>query len=713
MLKIDKCQNAKSDIVAIKALNDLHVAYCTSSHGIEIIDIYRCDIKKNITNQYLDSSAAAYAFSSNSRYFSFATSESLYIIDLESENLIQTIQIDDEEIEIISFDASSIYIIVGTKSGRVLQYRTDQTNMLSRLCSFGYKKETTISKIKEAKSFVSAFAFYKNLFACSGYDGTIYIIDINTQANRDIITHNKSRLDALCFLDENRLFYGNDEGIVGIYFIDRTQSHKVIRTSMLGIKQLLPMPNPNFLLVVGNSKSIMVIDTKEYKIIHRKYIEFESKVQSVDIVNNDLLVVSLANNTILSVELRGMKKLNSLIAQNLLEESFELIEKEPMLQGSYEHKRLHEGFERSYTNAIKALINQDTTLALQILDPYKNIKLKQKKIKELFDAFKNYPRFKALVLEEKYALTYAMSTKYEPLKNTPQYKKMEKEFKTLFVNAQRAILKNNLQDAKELLRRYSSTLCKKPLINMLLTQNREFIAFLKAIQKRDFNTINQLLKINKLFKEIPNYLTMQTQIRESLQSAELLIKEGNIEDAKRILLELEGADEFENELEDLYKKCRYMNTLQKAYADNDFIGCYEVLDMHKYLKSVELGVLLENHYSKLMQTCEEYALDGNIKGIRKTLGELITLYSRRHKIGDLLRVSFHVKIQKLLEEKNFKASEAIIYSYIDIFGIDSEMKNLMKNFEKLSMQKLAITEVQTKRPRRDNWRNFDIFMSGS
>lgn len=713
MPKIDKCLNVKSHVVALKALDGLHVACCTRFHGIEIIDTNECDVKKTITNNYLNLIPSAYAFSPNSQYFSFATSSYIYIMDIETKNIVQSIQTYDEEIEIISFDSSSTYIIAGTKRGRVLQYRANQSNLLSRLCSFPYKREEIGSKAKEFTNFVSSFAFYKNRFACSGYGGAIYIIDINTQTNIDVLTHNKSRLDALCFLDENRLVCGSSDGTISIFFLDNSKSYKVIKTTISGINQLLVMSNPDYLMVIGNSKIITVIDTKNYKITHSKYIEFKAQVQKVDIVNDDLLIAALEDNTIVSVELRGIKKLKSLIINNSLEQAFELLAKEPMLHGSYEHKMLEERFESSYKNAAKALINQNITLASQILDLYKNVKSKQQKIKELFDAFKNYPRFKVLSLEKKYAIAYAMCTKYEPLKNTLQYQKMEQEFKTHFLNAQRYILQNNLQGAKELLSTYNSTICKKPLINMLLTQNKEFVLFLRAIQKKDFNTINQLIKKNELFKEIPNYIAMHSQIRESLDNAQIAIKKGDIEDAKRVLLSLEGVDKIRDEIEDLHKKCRYMQILQKAYDEGNFIECYEVLDLHKYLKTVELGILLENHYSKLMQKCEEYALCGNIKDIKKTLAELITLHSRRNKIGDLLRVSFHVRIQKLLEKKDFKGSEAIIYTYIDIFGIDNEVTHLMKNFEKTSTRKLAITEVQAQRPRRDSWRNSDIIMKDS
>jgi len=150
--------------------------------------------------------------------------------------------------------------------------------------------------------------------------------------------------------------------------------------------------------------------------------------------------------------------------------------------------------------------------------------------------------------------------------------------------------------------------------------------------------------------------------------------------------------------------------LKEAYEDDDFKKCYEILDIHKFLKTIELGLFLEKHWSKLMQKCEEYALDGNIRDIKKTLGNLIELSTRHTKIGDLIRVSFHVRIKNLMDTKSFRGAEAIIYTYIDIFGTDSEINHIMKIFEDVSGLKLAITQIQLQRPTRDSWRESDIIM---
>ncbi len=709
MPKIYPCQRAKSDVTQLKVLNNSLVAYSTKYHGIKLFDFDECEIKKSIANMYLNADVNASAFSPNSELFAFVNNRVIYIIEIQSKEIIHTIEVNDEDIEILSFDPSSNYIIAGSKRGRVLQYKTNQSSLLSRLCSFPYDRK---SITKDSENYVSSFAFCGSSFACSGYGGAIYIIDLYTQTNKNIITYNKTRINALCFLDEQTLICAKDNGKVDIISLLDENSHKSIDTPIASIDTIIVMPNPNYIMVSGNSKIITIIDVKNYKIAHSKYIALDMRIKYVDIVNSDSLVIALENSEILHVELPGITKLKSLIAQNLLKEAFELIRKEPMLQGSHEHKTVEEKFEKNYEDALKALINQNKARAIEILNPYKDIKSKENRIKELFSSFENYLRFQALFLEKRYALAYAMCSKYEPLKRTLQYKKMEQVFRLAFSNAQRHILQNNIAGARALLGEYNTVMAKKPLIKLLLTQNKEFVELLKAIQKKDYKSINNLVEKNELFKQIPNYIALNKQIEETLLEIETDIKTAKTDKAKELLLALGEIPHIAKKVEELYQKNKHMLLLLKVYEDNDFKSCYELLDIYKDLRETELGALLEKHWFSLMQKCEEYALDGNIKDIRKTLSQFLTLSSRSNKIGDLLRVSFHVRIDILMSKNNFKGAEAIIYTYIDIFGIDSEINHIMKKFEKITLKKLAITQTYN-RPTRDSWRQSDIIMKDS
>jgi len=154
--------------------------------------------------------------------------------------------------------------------------------------------------------------------------------------------------------------------------------------------------------------------------------------------------------------------------------------------------------------------------------------------------------------------------------------------------------------------------------------------------------------------------------------------------------------------------CDEMLALQELYEKSDFYSCYELIDTHPHLCFSELGELLQKHWSKLMNECEDYASRGNIQTIKATLGELITLNGRKERIGYLLRVSFQVQIKYFLANKKLKSAKSVIYSYIDIFTKDSEISSLMKKYEAISREKLAITQPQGKRVSRDSWQTSKI-----
>ena len=115
MPKIYECQRAKSDIIRLKVLNDSLVAYNTKFHGIKIFDFEECEIKKNIANMYLNATVSACAFSPDSELFAFIGNKSIYILEIESKNIIHTIEFNDADVDIISFDPSSNYVITGDR----------------------------------------------------------------------------------------------------------------------------------------------------------------------------------------------------------------------------------------------------------------------------------------------------------------------------------------------------------------------------------------------------------------------------------------------------------------------------------------------------------------------------------------------------------------------------------------------------------------------
>lgn len=702
---IQKHLTAKSDIQELKIIDDYLVAYSTKEHGIEIFNCNDNKLISNITHKYLNTNAKVSAFSPDGKMFAFINNQTIYVLDIQNKNILQMTDTDSEDINTISFDASSKYIIAGTRNARVLQYRYDSSPVLARLCSLAHTESH--------ENLVSSFAFYTHYFACGGNDGSIYIVDLRLQSKICNIQHNKSAIGALCFLDENTIVSGNKAGEVHITSLHDVKNYKSVSTPIPSIKQIILLQNQEYAMVAGDSNIISVVDIKRRKIAHSKYVELKTKITKIALIDSSYLIVALQNNEIINIELLSDTKLKSLIVSNNIEQAYNLIAQEPMLNGSNAHKMLEERFDSDYLRATKSLISNNETQASMILETYKNISSKKSQIRDLFSAFKNYPRFQEIISEEKYALAYAMSSKFPALKQTKEYSIIESVFKIAFTNAQKLLLRGDTNGAKELLHEYMTVISKKPIIKLVLTQNKEFIDFLKAIQNRDFKKISELLSINELFAQLPNYTSLMNEVDTELKDIEQEINMSLTATSREKLQAFRGIVHVKDKVEYLYGQSRLIQELHNAYNKDDFKSCYELLDLHSSLKLSELGILLENHWTKLMLKCEEYALNGNIKDIKKTLGELIDQPNRRNRIGEFIRVSFHVRINQLMKKKNFTGAEAIIYSYIDTFGLDSEIVKSMKKFEKSSTRKLAITQTQQDRPPRDSWIDSDIVKSRS
>jgi len=296
-----------------------------------------------------------------------------------------------------------------------------------------------------------------------------------------------------------------------------------------------------------------------------------------------------------------------------------------------------------------------------------------------------------------------MSTKYPAFQYTTQYKKMEKAWQETFADAQRQMILGQDEVAKGILNQYMTTITKRSLIKFVLNHNKEFLEFLKAIEKKEYKKVYQFTKQNKLFKQVPSFNTMEEEIKQHLSLAKELIFKSNLQEAHKLLEHFETIPHLKEEVELLFTQCKYLQQLQIAYRENNFLECYRLIDTHSELEHIELSGLLEKHWNKIIAKCEEYALKGELKKIKTELGELLHIPTRRSKIGNLLRVSYHSKIKMLLSNKGYKKAEAVIYAYLDIFGLDREIKVLKNHFETLSSLQLALEDEETLHRDRDAW----------
>ena len=678
MPKIHECFNTRSEITQLAQLEDT-IAYSSKLHGLKLFSHENCHIKQNLRHEYLNSNTTHTIFSADALHVAFVVENKIYVINLKTKNLIQTIKSIDSKITHLSFDLSSTYIIVATKKGRVLQFKYSEATLLARVFSYKYEKIGNYHG-----NIITSMNFYKEYIITAFYDGSLNITNLYSKVNIISLKHSNSAITTACMIDHKTILSGDSQGNLYRQDISNPNTIVEISTPFISISQIIPLSNPNYVLVGSSSNSIAMINIKTGKTVHSSYLKFEVEVVKILLIDEETLIVALKNNTVSRVDMPGVRELKSLILHNSLDKAFMLTSRNNMLYEVPAYQILQKNYRDIYLKAVDALVNQNKKAALKITDPFKDVESKKEEIKLLYAAFEIYPRFQALFLEKNYVLCYNMATKLPALQLTSQYIKMEKVWKNVFLNAQRHILLGSQKDASALLSDYMSIPSKRPIIKLILNENKLFVEFLKATEEKNFNKLNTLAKKNSLLAQLPTYKILEDSMDTNLARIKQNIKYAKTKEARAAIELIHITPSVAENIRALLDECKDIENLQKAYEEDNFKLCYELLDSSPHLSSTELGEMLNRHWVSLIQKCEDYSLKGNIKGIKRTLAELMSIESRKEKIGDLLRVSFHIKIKQLLASKKFKNAENIIYSYLDIFGSDNEIKYIMKQYEKFA-----------------------------
>lgn len=647
------------------------------------------------------------AFSIEHKLIAIAKDSALFIYSATTKKQLYSIKSHDGEIQKVYFIPSTEDILVVASNQRVMVYNYKDARLQARIFSSIQRYKT------ELKTKVTAIAFNKHLVAIGTSDGLVTIINLNSYNLYKQIKSTHAPIVALCFTDKSEIIMADSHKDIFVHELSGMLKEKSIYTNLIGIKQLLHIANSDFVIVnPKQDNTLALLDLKSNKIVLNDYLSFTNSISYLEITQDQNLLVMLDTRETLHIKIHNQDELKSLILHNMLIEAYDLVSKNPFLEASQEYKKLEKLYKIRYLNAINALQKKEPKKAHQILDNFFSIKSKEEELKQLFKAYEQYNKFQNLCAEKKFAPAYALSEKFPPLQYSKEYKNMEAAFKKAYTSAQKYILQLQPRKAKELLTPYLTIMSKRDSINLVLKDNRDFLNFLEALKQKNHKRIEQLILLHPKFSKMPPYQKYLDFLNITVTEVHSAIDSAEFESVKEKLSLLEGAKLMAKALNTIKKRVDAAVELHKKYEANNFKECYELLDTEpEFLQSLQLSKKLEKHWARLMIKCEKYALYGNAKGIKSTLKRLLITKTRAKRVGQLLRVSFIVQIDTLLIETKFKKAENFIYSYIDIFGVDKEFKQIMRKYERNSLKKLAIhSQIDVNIPR-DDWLNNKLIMN--
>ena len=218
----------------------------------------------------------------------------------------------------------------------------------------------------------------------------------------------------------------------------------------------------------------------------------------------------------------------------------------------------------------------------------------------------------------------------------------------------------------------------------------------------------EMIHKHKVFSLAPTFHGIEKSVDDIIEEIDNFINHGDLLKAKELLLKFKSTPYIKNHLVNITIKMQKMNAFKQAYKENNFKFCYEFLDSNTFLNQSKLGLMLNQHWKKVIKQGETLALKGEIGELLQVLDHFLDVKTRKNKIGNILRVASISRIKIYLSKKDYINSKKIIYSHIDIFGYDREIASVMAMYESLSKENLAITNGQNERALRDKWKKDDI-----
>lgn len=686
----------ESPIVLIQPLKYPNVGLVTQDNTIYTHDLSSGESTKIFRPNIPDNDTLYCAFDPhfNRLLFGSAKAHLLNLIDLNEKKVIMQFDLDQQSPTILSFSPDGLYCVCGTDQGRVLQWRCDSSTLISRLHSF---PEYNSVSSKPKTNYVSALTFEEMTIASSGYGGSVVVTDYRTQKFMKRYTPGYMKITALLVYD-NFIISGNQEGT--LIKIDRQGKlpNQRLGTSHKNIRYILQIGPKPYIIIASELHYVTLINGDTFKIIQERYAELDSPLSALSLVNNFLLAGN-QNRELLRFEPLPVEELERLIRAKEYAKAYRFCADEPLLLNSDLYKALEAIYAEHITKAKEYLNQKMVDDAKRILEPFKAAKTKE--IAEVFQTYSFLDRFTALYEQKKLSAFYGHAEQFPLLQETAIYQHVEKIWSEKFSRAQKLMLLNKEKEIHEELSMFATVSSKRPFILLLIQNSAILISYSKAIQIKDYYQLKNLTQNFPLLRKFPSYINLINETGEIARAVVQALHECSFEKAELLLNELKGVVQYESEYHQLKQLYTSAKNLHHAIDNDHLRSAYHLLDTHPELLTFSWGKELDVLWQKKLSMAEHYAIRGDVPSIKKEFSALITLPERHGRIGNVLRTAYHVQLKRLLKT-NSEAFTSGVFTYCDLFGIDTELRNLLKKANRKEILP-DLTETHLTPKNRDHW----------
>lgn len=667
--------------------SDNQIYLCTPQNG-EIEKVLRLNVPEN--------TRVFYAFDPMhlQLLFGMEGSEKLLLIDLKRKTVAKRFELDAQSPTALAFSPDGKHFICGTDQGRVLLWRRESDTLIARLHSY---PEYNTLYVRPKTNFVSAIHFSHYETVTSGYGGSIVITDYRTQSHTRRYSPGRVPSSVLS-LTSTSIIAGNKDGT--LLKIDREGKHPNQRLSThLGTLRWLITVTPfPYILAASEQKRIALIDVESMKILHERYIECDQAVSSLCCDSNTLYVAT-ADGTLLVYDLNPLSELHRLIQSGAYAQAYAYCTQEPLLKLSSDYQSLERIFEEKFEKSKELLETSQIREAKALLEPFSAAKGKE--ITSLLAGYAQIDRLRYLFETQKFSPFYGLIDHFPVLQSTHLFHQAEQKWSEHFSRAQKLMFTGKSKEAQAELFLYASVNAKRPFVQLLLHHPEIFRLYSKAAHERNYAILSDLTQRHPILRELPSYHQLMDEAGSGIDAVTNALRECDFARASLFLDELATVNELQPRYQSLKPFTAAAANLHHAITHRQWRSAYQLIDAHPDLLILPWAEQIQKRWNQLISRCEHHAIRGDAASIRNDLGNLISLPNRNERIGDMFRTAYQIQIKAVLETDPERFAQAV-ETYCDLFGLDTEMRHLIKIAHRKGITRVPTVE-QLQHRKRNDW----------
>ncbi|HIP60352.1 MAG TPA: WD40 repeat domain-containing protein [Campylobacterales bacterium] len=662
---IEKRVYLKSKSILIKTLDDNKLAVVDATNAIrffsselELIGGFKANIN-SIPNLFHGCDV-----SKDGKFVSFCVEKDGVLTFLsEKKALVYKFKRHEGDVESVCISPKFNYIATGGQDGKTFLWSLANGKM--------------VASLPHHADFVTTIAFSQNgrWVATGSYDRKIKITNVLSLGKEITLKAHSKAITNIHFISNNRLVSSDKDGsiIVWDYFAKKMIAR--LQKMLNEVTSLAFTPDHKFMFASDKSGYISLYDMQNYTLISQKYIQYSQSVTRIEYMNEgNHLVVALENGELFFLSpLKEEAKIREFIEQEEYAKANELIKENPLLKYTDAYIELEAKWEETFNRALLYAESGKFDEAKKALKPFMDEPSKRLIIQKLLNDYKEFEKFKFAATSKKYPLAYSIVNQYPALKESRYYLAMEDEWKKVFEQAKKIILKSKGEDEiNHILKPFKGISSKVAQIQKLLAEKEIYKMFMRHVGDKKYQEALELANKYPTIQELDEYEKI-AKIGDIIENrAKEALKHGDYSETVKYAKELMEFPKKKEVAEELIEQATTYMKVLRYFSEKNYKAVYKMVEMHPYLCETEIVSKLEDAWLMVVGRAETFASKGDVAALKNVLANFVSYSHKKSKIVSLFKEAYISQIEQLLRLKSSKYKEAM-ENYIKIFGEDDEI----------------------------------------